>query len=216
MIAFEEILDDQLPIGGGGIASGMGDAGGIKAVIVEDRAYIPKGRVEIDRLVLAHVDKDQAVEHPDMARKKAVFRLVEILRHKARGKKLAIQTEGPRMVGAHQPRCVAAVRLTNGRSAMAADVEKGADAVGIFADDDDLFGPDTEQEIIALVRNAGDMPGQQPFPADDCVHIGLEHGIAAVKFLVETISHPGIGGEPLHQLALRFSHQIFIRALLGS
>ena len=60
------------------------------------------------------------------------------------------------------------------------------------------------------------MPGKQPFAADNLLHIGFEHRITAVKFLIKAIADARIGGEALHQLGGGFSHQILIRALVGS
>ena len=97
---------------------------------------------------------------------------------------------------------------------MAANIEKGADAFSIFADDDDLFSADTEQEIIALVGNTRDMARHDPFAADDLIHIRLEHRIAGVKFLVKAIADARIRGEAAHEFSVR--HQILIRALEGS
>ena len=99
---------------------------------------------------------------------------------------------------------------------MTADIEEGTDAVCVFADDDDLLGADLEQEIIALVRDPRYMSGQNPFLADHFVHISLEHRIAGVEFLLEAIANAGVSGEPLHQGDGCFTHQILIRALVGS
>ena len=112
VIAFEEILDHQLPVGIGRIAAGMGDPGIAEPVIIEDRTHIAKGRVEIDRLAFAQIDKDQPVEYPDVARKQAVLAFVEVLRHQPRCDQFAIQAEGPGVVGADQPGRVAALRRT--------------------------------------------------------------------------------------------------------
>ena len=60
------------------------------------------------------------------------------------------------------------------------------------------------------------MPGEDPLLADHPVHIGLEHRIAGVEFLLEAVANAGIGGETLHHGDRRFTHQILIRALVGS
>ena len=96
------------------------------------------------------------------------------------------------------------------------DIEKSTNAVGIFADDDDLFDTDLEQEVIAFVRDPRHMPGQQPLLTDDAVHICFEYRITGVKFLIKAVANARVCGEAGHHVGLRFGHQIFIRALLGS
>ena len=81
VIAFKEILDDQLPIGGRGIAAGVRNPRISKTVIVENCAHVAKGRVKIVRFAFAHVDENQAMENADVAREQTVFGFVEILRH---------------------------------------------------------------------------------------------------------------------------------------
>ena len=95
-----------------------------------------------------------------MACKQAVFRFVEIFGHKPRRNKPPIKTESPSVIGADQARRIAAFRLADRRSTVAADVEKGADTVGIFTNDNDLFIANPKQEIIALIGDARHMPGQ--------------------------------------------------------
>ncbi len=97
---------------------------------------------------------------------------------------------------------------------MAADVEERTDAIGIFANDNNLFIANAEQEIITLVRNSRNMASEQPFAADDLIEVGFEHRIAGVKFLIKTIPHPRVRGEAAHKFGVR--HQIFIRVFVGS
>ncbi len=73
MIAFKEILDDQLPIGGGWVAARMGNARVHNAMIIKDRPHIAKGRIKIVRFILAYIDENQPVKYADMASEKAVF-----------------------------------------------------------------------------------------------------------------------------------------------
>ena len=114
VIAFEEILDHQLPVGIGRVAAGVGDAGGVDALVRKDRSHIAKGRIEISRFALAHVDEDQPVEHPDVAGEQAILGLVEIFRHQPRRDEPPVEAKGPGVVRAHQPGGIAAFGLTNG------------------------------------------------------------------------------------------------------
>ena len=114
MIAFKEIFDDQLPVGRGRIASGMGYAGISDSMIVEDRPHIAKGCVEIIRFILAHIDENEAVKDTDMAGKQAVLCLVKIFRHQASGEQFAVQPECPGMVRANKLGRIATFGLTNG------------------------------------------------------------------------------------------------------
>jgi hypothetical protein len=147
----------------------------VQSVIVQDRTHIGEGRIEIAGFVLAHVDEDQAVKNADMAGQQTVFRLVEIRWHQPGGYQPPIQPKGPGVIRTNKARRVAAFRLTYGRPAVAADVEKRAHAVCILADDDNLFGTDTEQEIIALVRDARNMASQNPFAGYYPIEIGFKH-----------------------------------------
>ena len=100
VITFKEILDDQLPIGGCRVAARMRNPSISDAVIVEDWPHIAKGRIEIVRLVLAHIDEDQPVENANVAREKAVFGLVKILWHQPRGNQPTVEAECPGVIGA--------------------------------------------------------------------------------------------------------------------
>ena len=108
VVTFKEVLHHQLPVGRRGVASCMGNARIRHAMIVEDRPHIAKGRVEIDRFIFTHIDEDEAMEHPDMTGNQAIFRLVEIFRHKARGYQPTIQPECPCVIGADETRRIAA------------------------------------------------------------------------------------------------------------
>ena len=99
---------------------------------------------------------------------------------------------------------------------MAADVEEGANASCIFANDDDLFIANTKQEIITLVRDPRHMARKQPFLANDFVEISLEHRFTGVKFLIKAIPYLRVRGEPLHCGIRCFGRHILIRAFEGS
>ena len=89
---------------------------------------------------------------------------------------------------------------------MATDIEEGANGGVIFTNDDDLFRPDLVQEIVAPVGDARHVARNQPFAADDLIHIRLKHRIGGVKFLIKTIADAGIGREATHQLGRALSH----------
>ena len=106
------------------------------------------------------------------------------------------------MIGTDEARRVAAFGLTNGRAAVATHVEEGTDAVGIFADDDDLFAADFEQKIITLILDARDMACDNPFLADHRLIISVEHRVARVKVLGQTVTRAYIRREVRHQITL--------------
>ena len=151
-----------------------------------------------------------------MACEQAVFRFVEIFGHKPRRNQTSIKAESPCVIGADQSRGIAAFRLTNGRSTMPADVEEGANAICIFANDDDLFIANTKQEIIALVRDPRHMTCKKPFLANDFVEISFEHRFTGVKFLIKAVAYLRVCGEPLHCGIRCFGRHILIRAFEGS
>ena len=99
---------------------------------------------------------------------------------------------------------------------MTTHIEEGADAVFILTDDDDLFGPDFEEEVIPFLGDARHMARDDPFLADHLIEVGLEHRVTRVKLLIKTIADACVGSETMHQLVLGFRHQILIRAFVGS
>ena len=66
---------------------------------------------------------------------------------------------------------------------MATHVKKGADVISVFADHDNLFAADLEEEIIALVRDARDVSRENPFLADDLIKVCLKYSVAGIEFL---------------------------------
>ncbi len=116
--------------------------------------------------------------HPNVAahggavnRLQSILRFVERAAHVARRQQASVETVGPLMIGADQPRRVPMFRRTDARAAVPARIVKCANpAVAVAHHDDGIFAH-LHRQIISRVQYLAVVPDEEPIAVPDHVEI---------------------------------------------
>src|SRR5579862_9312658 len=127
VIAFVEVLHDQLPVGPGGIAQARGDARTRKAMLPQDGPHLLFGGGEVPGVV-GEGAEDEALDHMGPHRTKAQRHRVNISRQIPRTAQLSLEGKRPGMVRTDDAASVP-VGLAQARAAMGAYIVESADAL---------------------------------------------------------------------------------------
>src|SRR5271169_6337333 len=191
MVAFEIILDCELPVGSDRIKFAMRDLGVCPPVGAVGGVQRGFGVAEIERM-FGEGDQHEAFDHAQMDRFQPVRLGVEIARHVAGRAQRTVEIIGPGVIGTHQHARPALALQANARAAMPADVGESAQSLVLPADDDDrLFGHLVE-EIVAGVRREALVSRAQPVAEEQPLDVGLEN----LGIVVEGLSQRMIGRLP--------------------
>ena len=99
VIALQEILERQLPVGLRRVLDASANLEASRAVALAKSAYAPDIRFEIGWLfVEREVQEDEAFGSPHVARPQAVFRELEIIRHPVRRDQTPVDIVRPRVI----------------------------------------------------------------------------------------------------------------------
>src|SRR5882762_6117237 len=93
-------------------------------------------------------------------------------------------------------------------AAVPADIVERVDGRFIAAHDDDGLIADLEEKIIAPIAHPIDMAGDDPFAADDVLHVRSVYGIVAVELAIQAIADLGVCGQLRHSGGFGFTHDV--------
>ena len=168
VVALEEVLANDLPVG---VHLPVDPVAELERVHVEqlgdEGGHLPE-RLGERRGIRVGVDEDERAPRIHGPGRQAQLVPVEagLEVRTGRGLECAVQSVGPRVVGALQRRA-ASVALGDGKAAVAADVEKGAELALARARDDNRRQADGRGEERARLRQSAEVAGVGPGGAED-------------------------------------------------
>ena len=172
--ALAEVLHHQLPVRVGGEGLAVRDPGAFDAVRCDVWIDVIRDHLEIRRVVPGEAEVDEPMEHAHPAGMQAVGPGVEAGRHAARPCAAPVESVAPGVVRAYEPRDVSLGRGAHPRAAVPAYVEERAYLAFPITQHDDRFARDLVEEVVAGVRDARDVIGEQPLAGDDPLEIAGE------------------------------------------
>ena len=183
--AFAEVFHHEFPVGVGGERLAVRDPGAFDPVRRDVRADVLRDDVEVRRVVPGKAEVDEPLEHPHPAGMEAVRLGVESARHTARPDATPVEPVAPGMVWTDEPRGVALGLGTDPRSAVPAYVEERPHLAFPAAQHDDRLARDLVEEVVAGVRDPGDVVGEQPFARNDALEVAGEDVGVSIERLIE-------------------------------
>jgi hypothetical protein len=182
VIAFEIVLDRQLPVRRDLVVRAMGDARIGPAIGAETVAQRLLDTTERERR-RGERDEDQPLDDTEMNRLEPIGGGVEIRRHVTRRTQRAVEPVGPGVVGTDQEFGMAGLRAADARAAVTADIGEAAQHAILAAHDDHRFVGQLEEEIIARLRRLAGMAGAEPMAPQQAIDIAPENVGMAIKGL---------------------------------
>ena len=133
------------------------------------------GSGEIER-IRRKSRKDQTFHDSDRKSLEGTVGASKRFRHLAGNQQMAVQIVSPRVIRAGQ---AGGLRFsgstgTETRTAVSTDVEQGANFAARGANDDDRFGPEFDDQVIAGACDAADVARTEPVPKQHAFHVAFE------------------------------------------
>ena len=198
MVALAVVLHRELPVAGLDDVLLEGDLGLAHVVRLDIGSELCGHLIEIGRRFVGEADEEQAGERADVHRLEAVAALLEVRTHMLGMDQVAGQIVGPGVVAADEVADRGLLLVDEPGAAVAADIVEGADLVVVVAHDRDRGLADLDDHDVAGLRHVGLDADIDPVPAEDDLHVGLEHLGAEVER-----GREGVAGTTLAQQALK-------------
>ena len=210
VIALLVILDREFPICGDVVRLVRRH---LEILEIEQRHRLGQvffGPLERRRLV-REAHKHESVNGIDRHRLETVLRQVEVVRHVARCRQVAVDVVHPAVVRAHELACVAAGLETNQRATMAAYICEAFQGSVSATNDNRGLICNIQYFEIARLRQLGLMTSKNPVTRDNPVKLELINRWICVKALLQRVARL-LAGDQLFNRSSVFAHRLLFHS----
>ena len=173
VVALEEVLGHQLPVGADDVADSRADLGCRPSMGRKEVRDVPGEGIE-RRGRPGQADEDQSFNNADMATVQGKILAIEAVGHVPGGEQGPVQSVGPGVVRTDEALDRTLLLQADPGSAMPADIEQGADLVVPVPDDHHRLSAQRVEEIVASGRQPAHVAHDLPMAQVDPLHVQLE------------------------------------------